>query len=59
MVMSSAAAPTKSAFVHQGTWADDTRKHPAVRWMEEYDLDLDTNNFSSKWYGKDWKPPHG
>jgi hypothetical protein len=50
--MSSVA--TEPAFVHHGTWDDTTRKHPAMKWMEDYALDFDTHSFSPKWYSKDW-----
>jgi len=48
------SAPTQPAFVHHGTWDNTTRKHPAMKWMEQYTLDFDTNDFSPKWYSKDW-----
>ncbi|OQU95184.1 hypothetical protein CLAIMM_01428 [Cladophialophora immunda] len=38
--------PTRPAFVHLGTWDDETRKHPAMKWMEEY-----TINFNKR---EDW-----
>jgi hypothetical protein len=25
--------PTKPALVHYGTWDDETRAHPAMKWM--------------------------
>lgn len=28
--------PTKSAFVHYGSWDDETRTHPAMKFMEDY-----------------------
>ena len=28
--------PTQNAFVHTGDWDDETRKHPAMKWMEQY-----------------------
>ncbi|KAK1029437.1 hypothetical protein LTR33_017233, partial [Friedmanniomyces endolithicus] len=31
--------PTQEAFIHTGTWDSTTRKHPAMKWMEDY-----TNN---------------
>ncbi|KAF1925030.1 uncharacterized protein M421DRAFT_8291 [Didymella exigua CBS 183.55] len=34
---------TKPAFVHYGTWDDETRSHPAMKWMEHY-----TNQFDAK-----------
>lgn len=48
------SVPTKPAFVHHSTWDDTTRKHPAMKWMEDYALDFDTHSFSPKWYSKDW-----
>lgn len=32
--------PTQPAFVHTGTWDDETRKHPAMKWMEDYTLNF-------------------
>jgi len=32
--------PTQPAFIHWGTWDDETRKHPGMKWMEEYTLDF-------------------
>lgn len=45
--------PTKSAFIHVGTWDDETRKHPAMKWMEDYTLSF---NKRSDWDQKesDW-----
>jgi len=48
------SVPTRPAFVHYGTWDDTTRKHPALKWTEQYVLDFDTQSFSPKWYSKDW-----
>jgi hypothetical protein len=28
--------PTQNAFIHIGDWDDETRKHPATKWMEKY-----------------------
>ena len=28
--------PTQNAFVHTGDWDDETRKQPAMKWMEQY-----------------------
>ena len=33
---------TKPAFIHYGTWDDETRQHPAMKWMEDYTKN--TNN---------------
>jgi hypothetical protein len=45
--------PTTPAFVHVGTWNDETRKHPAMKWMEEYTLNFnkrgDWNQEESDW----------
>ncbi|KAK5170611.1 uncharacterized protein LTR77_005200 [Saxophila tyrrhenica] len=30
------AYPTVQAFVHYGSWDDETRSHPAMKWMEDY-----------------------
>ncbi|KAF3038963.1 hypothetical protein E8E12_001185 [Didymella heteroderae] len=32
---------TKPAFVHFGTWDDETRAHPAMKWMEQYTYSFD------------------
>ncbi|KIW11210.1 hypothetical protein PV08_10510 [Exophiala spinifera] len=37
---SSSAFPTKPAFIHRGTWDDETRAHPAMKWMEEFTLNF-------------------
>ncbi|GAB7333509.1 hypothetical protein MBLNU13_g05094t3 [Cladosporium sp. NU13] len=28
--------PTQQAFIHSGDWDEETRKHPAMKWMERY-----------------------
>jgi hypothetical protein len=28
--------PTQQAFIHNGDWNEETRKHPAMKWMERY-----------------------
>jgi hypothetical protein len=28
--------PTKSAFIHEGTWDEASRQHPATEWMEQF-----------------------
>lgn len=28
--------PTKSVYVHTGSWDDETRSHPCMAWMEKY-----------------------
>lgn len=27
---------TQQAFIHNGDWNEETRKHPAMKWMERY-----------------------
>jgi len=27
---------TQPAFIHVGTWDDETRRHPAMKWMQDY-----------------------
>lgn len=46
--------PTKPAFVHHGSWDQTTAQHPAMKWMEEYNHDFDTQSWDSKWYSEDW-----
>lgn len=38
---------TKPAFIHAGSWNDETRKHPAMKWMEDY-----THRFDDGAYAK-------
>ncbi|KIY02563.1 uncharacterized protein Z520_01028 [Fonsecaea multimorphosa CBS 102226] len=49
--------PTKPAFVHVGTWDDETRKHPAMKWMEQYTIEFnkrgDWSKEESDWLSKD------
>ena len=47
------SVPTKPAFIHTGTWNDDSRKHPAMKWMEDYTIAF---NARSNWGEKtsDW-----
>lgn len=35
--------PTQPAYIHVGTWDHETRRHPAMRWMEIY-----THNFNAR-----------
>lgn len=37
------SVPTQPAFIHVGTWDDETRSHPALKWMEQY-----TNAFNAR-----------
>jgi hypothetical protein len=44
---------TQPAFIHFGTWDDQSRKHPAMKWMEDYTIAF---NARSNWDQKssDW-----
>jgi hypothetical protein len=47
---------TKPAFVHIGNWDEETRKHPAMKWMEAYTNFVDQRNFDklySEWHTED------
>jgi len=50
--------PTKPCFVHYGGWDDETRKHPAMKWMEDYTINcIDARAFSlpsSAWHTADY-----
>ncbi|MCJ1303633.1 hypothetical protein MMC08_006443 [Hypocenomyce scalaris] len=42
------AYPTVPAFEHYGSWDAETRKHPAMAWMESYTLGIiDAKKFST------------
>jgi hypothetical protein len=47
------SVPTTPAFIHIGTWDDETRKHPGMKWMEEFTLNFnkrgDWNKDESDW----------
>ncbi|KAF2032774.1 hypothetical protein EK21DRAFT_109519 [Setomelanomma holmii] len=51
--------PTKPAFVHYGDWDDETRTHPAMKWMEQYTHAVDRKVWndepSSNWLTSDHK----
>ncbi|MCJ1460821.1 hypothetical protein MMC28_011203 [Mycoblastus sanguinarius] len=32
------SVPTVPAYIHTGSWDDETRKHPAMKWMEDYTM---------------------
>ena len=32
--------PTKSVFIHTGSWDDESRSHPAMKWMEDYTTNI-------------------
>lgn len=50
--------PTQPAFIHVGTWDDKTRKHPAMKWMEDYTLNFNArgnwDQKSSDWHTSDF-----
>ncbi|KAL5393894.1 hypothetical protein PMIN02_005452 [Paraphaeosphaeria minitans] len=50
--------PTTPAFVHVGTWDNETRKHPAMKWMEEYTLSFNKraewDKEESEWLSPDF-----
>ncbi|KAF9730633.1 hypothetical protein PMIN01_11502 [Paraphaeosphaeria minitans] len=50
--------PTTPAFVHVGTWDNETRKHPAMKWMEEYTLSFNKraewDKEESEWVSFSW-----
>ncbi|KAJ4344576.1 uncharacterized protein N0V89_012320 [Didymosphaeria variabile] len=52
------SVPTTPAFVHVGAWDDETRKHPAMKWMEEYTLNFnkrgDWDQEESDWLSSDF-----
>ena len=54
--------PTNSALVHSGYWDDETRAHPAMKFMEEYTISfVDARNWDgsiSEWYTKDYLVVH-
>ncbi|KAF3037728.1 hypothetical protein E8E11_005283 [Didymella keratinophila] len=48
--------PTKPAFVHYGTWDDETRAHPAMKWMEQYTNQVDAkaaDEVKNNWMAQD------
>ncbi len=45
--------PTQPAFVLRGDWNDESRKHPAMKWMEDYTKMFDRKGYNTeKWI--DW-----
>lgn len=49
MISSLMSFPTQPAFIHSGTWDDVTRRHPAMKWMEDYTLNF---NKRGRWEDK-------
>ncbi|KIW69665.1 hypothetical protein PV04_05529 [Phialophora macrospora] len=52
------SVPTQPAFIHVGTWDDETRKHPAMKWMEDYTLNFnkrgDWGQDECDWFSADF-----
>jgi hypothetical protein len=52
------SVPTKPAFIHVGTWDDETRSHPAMKWMEDYTKAFNAreqwDQTSSDWHTSDY-----
>jgi len=46
--------PRTQAFIHNGYWDEETRAHPAMKWMEAYTLDMESHTFDPKWYTSDF-----
>lgn len=55
----------KNVFMHTGDWSDETRNHPAIKWIEQYTYAFDENNSqpepASDWYTDDisFRKPDG
>ncbi|KAF2678184.1 hypothetical protein K458DRAFT_409155 [Lentithecium fluviatile CBS 122367] len=49
--------PTKPAFIHYGTWDDESRAHECMKWMEQYTHAADRKAWdtepSSNWFTSD------
>lgn len=49
--------PTRPAFVHYGSWGEETRKHECMKWMEKYTNAVDDKAWdkdpSSDWFTSD------
>ena len=56
--------PTQPAFVHNGSWDDTTRTHPAMEWMERYTKQaidgrqMDDPSARAKWMTDDRESTH-
>jgi len=50
--------PTQPAFIHSGSWDAESRKHPAMKWMEAYTDAFDSRESWSTpytdWHVEDW-----
>lgn len=40
--------PTKPAFIHSGSWDEETRQHEAMAWMEKYTYAVDAKAWNSE-----------
>ncbi|KXS98869.1 hypothetical protein AC578_10872 [Pseudocercospora eumusae] len=43
---------TKPVFLHHGDWDDETRQHPALKFMEDYTKAFDNKFYNSEPYSK-------
>jgi len=46
--------PTKPVFVHKGSWDDETRQHPLMKWMEDYTHEFDRTRAFATGSPSDW-----
>jgi len=50
--------PTHQAYIHSGDWDEETRRHPAMKWMEDYTRNLNAHGGwdkpSSDWHSSDF-----
>lgn len=50
--------PTQPVFIHQGTWDNETRAHPAMAFMEKYTVHIiDTRSWDTpvtEWHASDF-----
>ena len=50
--------PTQQAFIHNGDWNEETRKHPAMKWMERYTREqIDARTWASGADPNTWHTP--
>jgi len=49
---------TTNAFIHTGNWDEETRSHPAVKFLEDYAAEFDKSDWSIEheaWTTADWE----
>jgi hypothetical protein len=47
--------PTQQVFIHKGSWDDESRLHPVMKWMETYTYEFDrTQVFTKGGSPNDW-----